>query len=141
VSRVAKSPVIDADTVEREIIVRLRAANLRLRFDKAALRLVGGLKAALANAVPEGKTLIFTISAPIKLPGKTAEALEKMMRSDPPKAERREIVQGNEVRIRRLRGVPKGMPKALGFVHSVGSDAGAILALVEARLLDPNGGA
>jgi hypothetical protein len=30
------------------------------------------------------------------------------------------------------------MPKVLGFVHSVESDAGAILALAEARLLDPN---
>jgi hypothetical protein len=51
---VAKPPVIDADMVEREIIARLRAAKLRLRFDKVALRLVGRLKAALASVVPEG---------------------------------------------------------------------------------------
>jgi hypothetical protein len=138
---VAKSPVIDADTVEREIVARLRAAKLRLRFDKVALRLVGRLKAALAGAVPEGQTVIFTISAPIRLPGKTAEVLETMIRSDPPDAQRREIVHDNEVRTRRLRGVPERMPKVLGFVHNVESDAGAILALVEARLLDPNGDA
>lgn len=136
---VAKSPVTDAVTVEREIIARLRAAKVRLRFDKVALRLVGRLKAALASAVPEGQTVIFTISAPIRLPGKTAEALETMMRSDPPNAECGEIVHDNEVRTRLLRGVPKHMPKVLGFVHSVESDAGAILALAEARLLlDPN---
>ena len=74
---VAKSPAIDADTIEREIIARLEAAKLRLRFDKVALRLVGGLKAALASVVPEGETVVFTISAPIRLPAKTAVALEQ----------------------------------------------------------------
>jgi hypothetical protein len=136
-SRSAKSPVTDADTVEREIIARLRAARLRLRFDKVALRLVGGLKAALASAVPEGQTVVLTISAPIRLPGKTAAALEDIARAAPD-AERREIVHENQVRTRRLTGVPKHMPRVLGFVHSADSDAGAILTLAEARLLDPN---
>jgi hypothetical protein len=62
-----------------------------------------------------------------------------MVRADAPDAERREIVHDNEVRTRRLRGVPERMPKVLGFVHNAESDAGAILALVEARLLDPKG--
>ena len=137
----AESPLIDADTVEREIIERLRAAKLRLRFDKVALRLVGGLKAALAKVVPEGETIVFTISAPIRLPGKTAAALEDMVRSTPPGAERREIVHDNEVRTRQLKGVSKHMPKVLGFVHNIESDAGAILALAGARLLDPKGDA
>jgi hypothetical protein len=138
---VAKPPVIDADMVEREIIARLRAAKLRLRFDKVALRLVGRLKAALASVVPEGQTLVFTISAPIRLPAKTAAALEDMVRPAPPGAERHEIVHDNTVRTRRLKGVSKHMPKVLGFVHNVESDAGAILALAEARLLDPKGDA
>ena len=128
-----------ADAVEREVIARLRAAKLRLRFDKVALRLVGGLKAALADVVPEGQTVLFTITAPIRLPGKTALALEAMMRSAAPGAERREIVHDNEIRTLRLTGVPRHMPKVLGFVHSAESDAGAILTLAEARLLEPNG--
>ncbi len=136
---VAKSPIIDVDTVEREINARLKAAKLRLRFDKVALRLVGGLKAALAGAVPEGQTVVFTITAPIRLPAKTTAALQNMVRDGPIDAERREIVHHNEVRIRRLNGVPKHMPKVLGFVHNVESDAGVILALAEARLLDPKG--
>jgi hypothetical protein len=140
-SMVARSPVVDADTVEREIIARLTAAKLRLRFDKVALRLVGRLKAALASVVPEGETVVFTISAPIRLPAKTAEALETMLRPGPPGSEHREIVHDNEVRTRRLKGVPKHMPKVLGFVHSVESDAGDILALAEARLLDRKGDA
>jgi hypothetical protein len=138
-SMVAKPPVIDADMVEREIIARLRAAKLRLRFDKVALRLVGRLKAALASVVPEGQTLVFTISAPIRLPAKTAAALEDMVRSGPRDPQRHEIVHGNKVQIRWLRGVPKHRPKVLGFVHSAELDAGVILALVEARLLEPNG--
>jgi hypothetical protein len=134
---VAKSAATDADTIEREIIARLRAAKLRLRFDRVALRLVGGLKVALACVVPEGQTVLFAITAPIRLPGKTAVALEHMVRSGPPDTERREIVHGNEVRIRRLTSVPAHMPKVLGFVHSAESDAGAILAAAEVRLLDP----
>jgi hypothetical protein len=132
---VAVSPPIDADTVEREIIARLGAAKLRLRFDKVASRLVDGLKAALASAVPEGETVVFTISAPVRLPAKTAMALDQLLRNGPTDRERREIVPGNEVRTRRLKGVPKHMPKILGFVHSVESHAGTILALAEARLL------
>jgi hypothetical protein len=136
---VAESPLIDADAVEREIIGRIRAAKLRLRFDKVALRVVGGLKAALASVVREGETVVFTVSAPIRLPAKTAVALENLLRDGRTDAERREIVHGNEVRTRRLKGVPKPMPKVLGFVHNLESDAGAILALAEARLLNPKG--
>jgi hypothetical protein len=33
------------------------------------------------------------------------------------------------------------MPKVLGFVHNAESDAAAILAFAEARLLDPKGSA
>jgi hypothetical protein len=132
---VAESPVIDADTVEREIIARIGAAKLRLRFDRVALRLVGGLKAALASAVPAGETVVFTISAPIRLSAKTALALDRLLRDGLTDGERREIIHGNEVRSRRLKGVPKHMPKVMGFVHNQESDAGAILALAEAQLL------
>jgi hypothetical protein len=47
--------MIDADAVEREIVARLTAAKLRLRFDKVALRLVDGLKAALGSLVRKGR--------------------------------------------------------------------------------------
>jgi hypothetical protein len=134
-----KSPATGAETVERKIGARLTAAKFRLRFDKVALRLASGLKAALASSVPEGQSLVFTITAPIRLPGKTATALESMARSCPPDAELGEVIHNNEVRVRRLTGVPRHMPKALGFVHNPESDAGAILTLAEALLLAPNG--
>jgi hypothetical protein len=136
-SMAAKSPTIDANTIEREIVARLRAAKLRPRFDKVALPLVSELKAALASVVPEGQSVVFTISAPIGLPAKTAAALANMARSSPRDAERRAIVHGAAVR--RLGYVPKSRPKVLGFVHSVESDASAILAVAEAQLIEPNG--
>jgi hypothetical protein len=138
-SRLAKSPAMDADTIEREIVARLEAAKLRLRFDKVALRVVRGLKAALASVIPEGQAVVFAISAPIRLPAKTETALDNMVRSGPRDPRRHEIVHGNKVQIRWLSDVPKHMPKVLAFVHSVEVDAGVILALVEARLLKPNG--
>ena len=83
--------------------------------------------------------MVFAISAPIRLPAKTEMALSNMVRSGPRDPQRHEIVHGNKVQIRWLSDVPKHMPKVLGFVHSVELDAGVILALVEARLLEPNG--
>ena len=134
-----KIPGDAADSVEREIIARLAAAKLRLRFDKVAQRFVTLVKIALARAVPEGESVIFTITAPIKSPAKAALAVESLVRACPPGAERRAIVHDNEVRARRLTGVAERMPSALGFVYNVESDASAILDLAEARLTGPNG--
>jgi hypothetical protein len=139
-SMAAQSPIADGEALEREIIEELKAAKLRLRFDKVASRVVGRLKAAFASVVPEGDTVVFTITAPIRLPGKTALALEKTALGAP-NAERREIVHDNEVRILRLTGTPNGAPRVLGFVHTAESDASAIIALAEARLRNPTGNA
>jgi hypothetical protein len=135
----AKSPTIDANTIEREMVARLRAAKLRSRFDKVALPLVSELKAALASVVPEGQSVVFTISAPIGLPAKTAAALANMARSSPATQSAVRSCTAPRFEIRRLGYVPKSKPKVLGFVHSVESDASAILAVAEARLIEPNG--
>jgi len=127
-----------SDSIEREIIARAQAAKLRLRFDKVAVRVVERLKAALAGDVPEGHAVIFTISAPIGLPGRTALALENLIRSAPPVTERRETIHDNDVQIRWLSGVPQQRPRAMGFVHSAASDAVMILDLAEARLVAPD---
>ena len=46
----------------------------------------------------------------------------------------RKTIHGNRVRVRRLTGVSKAMPRLLGFVHNSDADAGLILDLAEARL-------
>ena len=52
------------------------AAKLRLRFDKVVTRLMDRLRATLGETVPDGMTVLLTITAPIRLPSKTAAALE-----------------------------------------------------------------
>jgi len=122
--------------IEREIAERIAAAKLRLRFDKAVLRLVGRLKANLAGVVPEDQTIIVTVTAPIRLPAKTAAALESAVRGGLPGNEFHSIIHGNQVQIRRVTGVAASMPRVVGFVHNPGSDAGLILDLASSRLLE-----
>ena len=121
--------------IEMEIVEQIRAAKIRLRFDKVVLRLVSRLQAALTGSVPHGEAVIFTVTAPIKHPAKTAEVIEALARDSRPNAENCQTVHGNQVRIRRLTAVPPRMPKVLGFVHDPASDARLILALAETRLL------
>src|SRR5215813_14559689 len=55
--------------------------KLRLRFDKVAVRVVEHLRSTLREAVPEGVTVLVTITAPIRLASKTAAALEDKIRA------------------------------------------------------------
>lgn len=120
--------------IEQEITERITAASLRLRFDKVVLRLIDKVKAAVTDIVPEDQTVIFTLTAPIKRPAKTADAIEALVRDDLPDCEVRNTIHGNGVRLRRVTGVPAEMPRVIGFVHNRDSDAGLILAIAEARL-------
>lgn len=124
----------DADAIEQQIAERIRDAKIRLRFDRVVVAVVSRVRAALANAIPESQAVIFTLTAPIKLPARTAAALESLVRDGLPDGEHRGTVHGNGVRVRRLTGLPRHRPKLLGFVHNPESDAGLILALAEARL-------
>ena len=125
----------EAAKVEREIIERIATAKLRLRFDRVVLRLVGGLKAALADIVPEDQVVILTITAPIRRATKTAAVLENLVRSGLPDDGISGTIHDNQIRLRRIAGVPAHTPRVLGFVHNPESDAGLILALAESRLL------
>jgi hypothetical protein len=91
--------------------------------------------ATLAGIVPEDQTVIFTLTAPIKLPAKTAAAIEGLVRDGLTDSEVRNTTHGNHVRLRRVAGVPAEMPRVVGFVHNPEADASLILALAEARLL------
>ncbi len=72
----AKSRILTTTTIEREIGERARAAKLKLRFDRLVRRLTGDLKATLAGVLPEGQSVLITVTAPIKHPAKTADARE-----------------------------------------------------------------
>jgi predicted RNase H-like nuclease len=101
-----------------------------LRFDKVALRLIAGLQTTLRDAVPKGKTLLVTVSAPILVPANTGAALENQIRawlaggSKP--AEFRATVNGNEIAVRIVSGTSKNSPGVLVFVHNPDVDTAAL---------------
>ena len=106
-------------------------AKPRLRFDKVATRLMERLQAAVGKTVPHGMTVLLTITAPIRLPSKTAAALEDKIRTllgrRSPGRDEKCTIHGNRVRIRFLRNESERAPKMIGFVHN--SDADSLLLL------------
>ena len=123
--------------IERRIVEQIAAARFRLRFDRVVRWLVADLKADLTDRMPQGEAFVFTITAPIKLPAKTAAALKSLARQGFSGSQFRGTVHGNSVHIRRLAGISTAAPKVVAFVHNPGSDADAILALAEARMRNP----
>lgn len=103
-----------------------RAAKPRLRFDKVATRVIEGLRAALEKTVPNGTTVLLTVTAPIRLPSKTAAALEDKIKTllgrGLPRRDEKATIHGNRVQIRFLGDGSKRAPKMIGFVHNTDSD-------------------
>jgi hypothetical protein len=56
------------------------------------------------------------------------------VRAGLPNGDVRSTVEENDVRLRQVIDVPAYMPKVVGFVHTLESDAGLILALTESQL-------
>jgi hypothetical protein len=114
----------------------------RLRFDRVALGLVRRLQAALGESVPDGKTLILTITAPIRLPAKTAAALEEKIRTAlarrPAPMEARHTIHGNRIRARLVKGGVMGgsarTAKVIGFVHNPDSDPDVVLGITQSLI-------
>ena len=134
----AKSRMLKTVTIEREIGDKARAEKLKLRFDKVVRRVTGDLKTALASVLPEGRSVVITVTAPIKHPAKTAEALENIVRDGLARGELCKTIHGNKVRLRPITHVATSMPKVLAFVHNTESDARLILDIAESRLLEPD---
>jgi len=97
-------------------------AKPRLRFDKVAVELVEHLQAHLREAVPDGLTVLLTITAPIRLSSKTAVALEGKTRVLlARRSERKEskgTIHGNRIRIRLEKAGSRPAAKVIGFVHN-----------------------
>ena len=101
-------------------------AKPRLRFDKVATRLIESLKATLGESVPKDVTVLVTVTAPIRLPSKTAVALEDkittLLGRRSPARDEKHTIHGNHVRIRLLRDKSGRAPRMIGFVHNSDSD-------------------
>jgi hypothetical protein len=103
----------------------------RLRFDKVALRFVAELQDALAESVPDGKTLVVTCTAPIRQASKTADEIVERLASRltrrSAKLELRATINGNQIRVRLLKGRSKSVPTVAGFVHNPDADGDVVI--------------
>jgi hypothetical protein len=121
-----KRVAVDITTLKRRGAGSGHAAKPRLRFDKVATRVIEQLQAALGATVPDGITVALTITAPIRLPAKTAAALEDKIQTLLGQAslgrDRKDTIHGNRVRIRFLKNESGPAPKMIGFVHNSDSD-------------------
>jgi hypothetical protein len=106
-------------------------AQPRLRYDKVAIRLVNQVRDAVCESVPDGRAVIFTVTAPIRQPSKTACALAERIRetlaSLPAHPEVAEVIHGNHVRIWIVAG-KKLTSNVIGLVHNPGANAKELLA-------------
>ena len=132
--------------IEKKIADEIAKANgltvtkLGLRFDKVVVRLLGNLRASVERAVPIGETVIVTITAPIKLPAKTAYELERLikdfLKSSIRHQDRRVTIFHNEICLRVVVSSSKRAAKLIGFVHNPGTDSKLLLNLAAQWILE-----
>jgi hypothetical protein len=132
-----KRIAVEVTAIMERIVERGGLAKPRLRFDRVALGFVGGLQAALREFVPDGQTVILTITAPIRLPSKTSAALEHKIRVCLARRSAQEVedtIHGNQIRVRLVKGVSRQMSKVIGFVHNPDSDPDVLFRLTQSLL-------
>jgi len=117
---------VEVTTTKQRIADRSGLTTPRLRFDRVALRFVRRLQEALSASVPDGRTLILTITAPIRVPAKTAAALEDNIRTrlarQSAQGEAKHTIHGNQIRVRLVKDGSGRTTKVIGFVHNPDSD-------------------
>jgi hypothetical protein len=126
-----KRIAVEVTTTKRRLADRGGLMKPRLRFDRVALRFVRRLQDALSASVPDGRTLILTITAPIRVPAKTAAALEDniwtyLARQSAP-GEAKYAILGNQIRVRLVKRGSRRTAKVIGFVHNPDSDPDVLL--------------
>jgi len=119
-----------AAVIEEMIAQRVVAAGIRLRYDKVALRLLVGVKASVAQALPASQSIAFTVTAPIKLPAKTSAALEQWLHRLPTHG-LSTTINGNTIRARIINHTAKDIQRVIGFVHNAESNAELALDIAE----------
>jgi hypothetical protein len=133
-----KRIAVEVTTIKQRIADRGRLAKPRLRFDRVALGLVRRLQATLCEFVPDGKTVILTIAAPIRVPSKTAAALEDKIRTylarRSAQMEASDTIHGNQIRVRLVKGGSRRTSKVIGFVHNPDSDPEVLLGITHALI-------
>ena len=133
-----KRVAVDVRTLQRHGPGQGDAGKPRLRFDKVVVRLMERLRVTLDETVPNGMTVLLTITAPIRLPSKTAASLEDKIKTllgrGFPGRDQRATIHGNQVRIRLSRDESERAPKLIGFVHNVDTDPLLLLNMTDELL-------
>lgn len=105
-------------------------AKARLREDVVARRVLHAIKSALGAHVPQRKTIILTLGAPIKVPKQLIVALSKLLlnyiQGGIVERDERKTILGNRVRFRVLSDDPSLKAKVIGFVFSGDPAPGSI---------------
>jgi hypothetical protein len=126
ISAAGKRIAVDNTTLKQLGIDQANAANPRLRFDKVATGLIERLQETLGQTVPDGMTVLLTITAPIRLPSKTAASLEDKIQMrlglGSPSRDEKDTIHGNRIHIRFLTDQAEKAPKMIGFVHNPDTD-------------------
>jgi len=121
-----KRTALAVTCIESRATARAKATKPRLRFDRVALRLVADLRAAVGGSVPEGETVLVTITAPIRLASRTAtamaEKIRKLIATRSAPARLTDTIHGNEIRVHLLKGGTGRTARLIGFVHNPDSD-------------------
>ena len=106
-----------------------------LRFDKVAKRFVSDLQIALRESVPGGKTIVFTITAPIRQPSKTAAELEEKIRvrlaRRPAKMDFSDAIYENRICVRLMSG--ESVSKVVGYVHNADIDTDSLFEMARSE--------
>ena len=135
-----KRVAVDVITLKPRGTGQGNAAKPRLRFDKVATMLMERLQATLGEIVPDGMTVLLTITAPIHLASKTAVSLEDKIQTllgrGSGDRDEKDTIHGNRVQIRILKDKSKRAPKMIGFVHNPDSDPRLLLNMTR-ELLEP----
>jgi hypothetical protein len=124
-----KRIAVAVETVEHRPADRINLPQPRLRQDKVARRVVAHLQTALGQSVPDGTTAMVTITAPIRLPGKTAQAVEDLIRACLARrsSHAQDTIHDNQIRIRLVASNASQAPKVIGLIHNPDTDPGPLL--------------
>jgi hypothetical protein len=139
-----KRVAVEIAALKLRVTGKNNAAKPGVRSDKVATRLIKRLRAALGESVPDGTTVLLTVTAPIRLPAKTAASLEEkiqlLLARGSPGRDVKVTIHGNRVQIRLLKHKSERAPKLIGFVHNSDSDpllllnmTGELLELISAQ--------
>jgi hypothetical protein len=102
----------------------LSPSKLGLRFDRVVVRVMRDLRAFADGAASDGTTVVVTLTAPIRVPAQTVEALRQaigaMLSAGPSPKDHSDTVHGNQVSLRLVEHRSAARPKLVGFVHNPG---------------------